>query len=106
MDRYSEELGSRLQPVIREMLFDRLSSHLVEHLRLMPNESLAFDIHHALRRQLYSSIGETIYFYLGLAMAGRKRKMARLEPLIELLLKAIPVGETADGSGVWLVLVA
>jgi len=106
MDRYSEELGLGLRSALREILFERLSSRLVEHLRLMPHEGRTPDIYHAFRRQLYSSVGETMYFYLGLAMAGNKRQMAKLAPLVEMLLKVIPVGEPADGSFAWTVLVA
>jgi len=102
MDRYSEELAAGLRSAPRELLFKRLSESLVDHLRLLPGDGRGLDECDCFRRQLHSSVGETVYFFLGLAMAGRRRPvMVKLAPLVGLLLRAIPVGE----PGSWIMLV-
>lgn len=53
-----------------------------------------------------ASIGACVFFFGRAAVFGDKDDLRRLGDLIELLPKAIPLGEKKDEDGVWLVLSA
>lgn len=105
MGRYSEVLAAGSRQAHREMLFNRLSEHLVDRLRFRSDGEITGDAHFGFWNQVRSGVGEALYFYLGLAMAGRCRHLRRLSLLVSLLLEAVPVGEPAGEPGSWVVLI-
>jgi len=64
------------------------------------------DLHESLSNSRVASIGACIYFFGRAALAVDRRGMERLLRLVELLPKAVPLGEKKDAPGTWLVLCA
>lgn len=55
---------------------------------------------------LKSILRESLYYYMGFHLARKHKKMEQLYLLIQLLPRAIPLGQKKEEPGTWLVLVA
>ena len=58
------------------------------------------------QRLPWENLRSALFHFWGLALARQERLLERLNPLVELLPRAIPLGELSDRPGVWEVMVA
>ena len=104
MLRYSSVLASRLGHRQREKLYELLDSDLMDKLNRGLTAGFRSGVDHSLYLCARSCVVETLYFYLGFILAGDKKFAGRLEPLTQLTLRALPLGEKIGEPGTWFVL--
>jgi len=105
MMRHSETLARKLNYALRSRLYDLLEAELLTPLGgLLLGDGPVVD--QSVRRFACSALSETFYFHLGYVLAGEKRRAAKLEPLVRLLAKFVPLGEKTGEKGTWIVLAA
>lgn len=106
MERNSAALADRLGMLLTDRLFRCLHSGLLDRLNDAIAGSCGRQLDYCVLSKMQSSVGEALYFYLGFAMAGDRRRMAVLEPLLALLRRTIPLGHERDQPGNWTTMVA
>jgi len=105
IDRHSSSLWRALPDIDRYRLFRRLTD--LDGSVAAPSARYAWSrIEPGFSNRVWSNVDECVYFLLGQALAGNKRKVRDLLPLCRVLAEVVPLGEHKDESGTWYILTA
>lgn len=106
IDHHADSLWRGLNSIDRYRLFSRLSDIEKKAATSADTASPWPKLESSLSTRVWSNVDDGVYYLLGQALAGNRRKVKKLLPLCRLLTQAIPLGEHKDEPGTWYILVA
>lgn len=102
--RDADALRAALGDERKAELWRACAAALFVRLRTAFDASLVSAVGYDLALHAWNTVEESVFYHLGLTLAGETGRAARLGPLLAILPSAIPLCRARDDAGTWLVL--